>query len=61
MPTCNPPAARAYDCPKDMTEPSLTIVRYAGSFDCMIEPPPIACPPKATCNPPPPRKATCPK
>lgn len=69
MPTCNPPPPMKYACPPNMTEPSLTIVQYAGATDCVIEPKAAACPPpggtpggvKVMCNPPRPQKVACPK
>ena len=61
MPTCNPPPASAYPCPDGMAEPSLTVVQYANTFECVIQPAPPRCPPNAACNPPPPRRVACPK
>lgn len=59
--TCNPPAASAYTCPPSMGDGPVTVVRYAHSFECTIERPPMRCPEGARCNPPPPRRVECPK
>lgn len=61
MPTCNPPPASAYTCPDGMGAGPITVVRYANTFDCVIEPPPTRCPEGVRCNPPPPRRVECPK
>lgn len=61
VPPCNPPPARAYTCPDGMTEPSITVVKYANTSVCEIEPKPVQCPPKAACDHPPPRPVACPK
>jgi hypothetical protein len=61
-PTCNPPPPMKYACPENWDGKSaLTVVQYANSTECVIEPPPSKCPPSASCNPPPPRKVACPK
>jgi hypothetical protein len=59
---CNPPPPREMACPEGVGPgESVTIVRHAGSEECMIMPPPIDCPEDAHCNPPPPRPTACPE
>jgi hypothetical protein len=60
-PTCNPPPPSAYRCPDGVTDASFTVVRYANTVQCVIQPPPPKCPPNAACNPPRPRPVECPK
>lgn len=61
VPTCNPPPPRAYECPPNMTEASLTVERRPGDPACFVERAPMRCPEGARCNPPPPRRVACPK
>jgi hypothetical protein len=60
-PTCNPPPPMSYACPADWDGKSqLVVVQYANTEGCVIEPPPMKCPPNTPCNPPPPRPVPCP-
>lgn len=61
VPTCNPPPPMKIECPSNWDGSSaLTVVQYANQTECMVEPPPVKCPPNVACNPPPPRKTACP-
>jgi hypothetical protein len=59
---CNPPTPQPYDCPAELADGgSLEIVQLPGQTDCLIQHPPVQCPPNVMCNPPPPEKIACPK
>ncbi len=59
VPPCNPPAPTKYACPDNVTLP-VKIIQRAGTTTCVLDYPPMKCPPGASCNPPPPRKVPCP-
>lgn len=61
VPTCNPPPPMKIACPDGWDgKATLAVVQYANTAECVIEPPPMKCPPGTKCNPPPPRKVACP-
>lgn len=59
IPPCNPPRPTKYACPEGVTLP-FNVIQPAGSTVCLVDVPPMTCPPDMSCNPPPPRKVPCP-
>ena len=60
IPPCNPPPPQQIKCPPFVTTTSTVTIVQQPNGVCVVDAPPMKCPPNAKCNPPEPAVVDCP-